>query len=117
MGGVYLVRINHIWKIPGFLDSFIQFKSQLLQISPKDIVTEILFNFHEKMRKRRGGGFLTLQIHVTGHTARSNMRLHSLFFPLLFQLSNFRRLVHRGVGGHLVSRGMRCQRYLGSEKV
>ena len=36
---------------PGFLDSFIQFKSQLLQISPKDSVTEILFNFHEKMRK------------------------------------------------------------------
>ena len=56
MGGVYLVRINHIWKIPGFLDSFIQFKSQLLQISPKDSVTEILFNFHEKMRKKRGGG-------------------------------------------------------------
>ena len=82
MGGVYLVRINHIWKIPGFLDSFIQFKSQLLQVSPKDSVTEILFNFHEKMRKRRGGGgFLTLQIHVTGHTAGAK---HEVTLPILF---------------------------------
>ena len=56
MGGVYLVRINHIWKIPGFLDSFIQFKSQLLQISPKDSVTEILFNFHEKNEEKERGG-------------------------------------------------------------